>query len=256
MKKTIVSIFTALLVSLAGIGGVAAQDDDGMLVIPVELFVCSYNEKKGPDDLDKVIDKWNAWADEHDIDDYAAWTLSPYYFGAEQEFDVIWLGAGKDAVALGKAQDKWVTSNDGLQGEFDAILSCDTHANFASINFKAPPEGATPTDTVLTFSDCKYQEGASFTKLDAAMTEWSNNLAGAGSKTGIWHWYPVYGGGGEEYDFKWIESHANLADLGADYEHFGNGGAYEAYGTLFGGLIKCDSSRAYLARSHRFVQLR
>jgi hypothetical protein len=71
MKKTIFSSFITSLVLLAGSGTVSAQDD-GMLVIPVELFSCSYKDRKGSDDLDKVIDKWNKWADESGLDDYAA----------------------------------------------------------------------------------------------------------------------------------------------------------------------------------------
>lgn len=255
MNKKLVSSFMGMLVFLAGFSTVSAQDD-GMHVIPVELFACSYKEGKGAGDLDAVVDKWNAWADKHGIDDYAAWTLTPYYFGPEQEFDVIWLGAGKDAVALGKAQDTYMGKNEGMEAEFNQVISCDTHSNMASINFKAPPKGATPKNTIMTFSDCSYKEGASFAALGAAMGDWSQHMSDEGSKAGIWHWYPVYGGGGEKYSFKWIEAHENFAGLGADYESYGNGRGFETYGRLFSHLLSCDSSRAYVAQSRRFVQLR
>lgn len=255
MKKILISTVVASLVFLAGSGAASAQDD-GMLVIPVELFTCTYNNRQDPDDLDRVIDKWNDWADGIGLDDYAAWTLTPYYYGPEQEFDMIWLGAGKDAVALGAAQDSYLANNEGLQDDFEEVISCDAHSNFASINFKAPPEGATPANSVLTFSDCKYKEGATFESLSTAMAEWSQYLSDAGSIAGIWHWYPAYGGGGEEFSFKWLEAYANLADLGADYERYGNGGGFATYGRLMGHLIECDSSRAYLAQSRRYVQLR
>ena len=255
MEKTLISCFMSGLVFLAGAGTVSAQDD-AMLVIPVELFACSYNDGKGSDELDKVIEKWNAWADKKGIDNYAAWTLTPYYFGPDQEFDVIWMGAGKDAVALGKAQDSYLAETAGLHADFDEVLTCDSHSNFASINFKAPPKGATPANSVLTFSDCKYKEGTSFSALSAAMGEWSQYLSDAGSTAAIWQWYPAYGGGGEEFSFKWLEAYENLAGLGADYERYGNGGGFVTNGRLFGHLISCDSSRAYLAKSRRYVQLR
>jgi hypothetical protein len=108
----------------------------------------------------------------------------------------------------------------------------------------------------LTFSDCKYEKGASFAALSAAMGEWSQHLTDAGSTAGIWAWYPAYGGGGEEFSFKWLQAHKNLADLGVDYESFGNGGGYVTHSRLFGHLINCDSTRAYVAQSRRFVQLR
>ena len=255
MKKILISTLVTCLVFLTGSGTVSAQDD-GMLVIPVELFACTYNDRQGPDDLDKVIAKWNAWADSKAVDDYAAWTLTPYYYGPEQDFDVIWMGAGKDGIALGRAQDTYLADNDGLDDDFNEVLSCAAHTNFASINFKAPPEGATPQNSVLTFSDCKYEDSASFTALGAAMAQWSQHLSDGGSTAGVWHWYPAYGGGGEEFDFKWLQAYADFEELGADYERYGNGRGFVTRGRLLGHLIDCDSSRAYLAQSRRFVQLR
>jgi hypothetical protein len=255
MKKLLISSFITGLVLLAG-SSVALAQDDGMRVIPVELFTCTYNDGKGSGDLDKVIDKWNAWADKQGLDDYAAWTLTPYYFGPDQEFDMIWLGAGKDGVALGKAQDAYNAENAGLHGAFNEVLSCNAHSNFASLNFKAAPKSATPGDSVLTFSDCSYKKGATFSALSAAMGEWSQHLGDTGSETAIFHWYPAYGGGGEEYSFKWLEAHKNLTALGADYDSYGNGGGFVTNGRLFNHLIDCDSTRAYLAKNRRFVQLR
>ena len=126
----------------------------------------------------------------------------------------------------------------------------------ASVNFKAPPRGATPKDSVLTFSDCSYRKGSSFAGLGAAAAEWGQYMTDAGSKAGIWHWYPVYGGGDEDFDFKWIEAHASLADMGKDFDDYGNGRGFETAGKLFSHMIDCDSSRVYAAKSRRYVQLR
>lgn len=227
-----------------------------MLVIPVELFACSYNDRKGPADLEKVIARWSTWADNNAVSTYAAWTLTPYYYGPEQDFDVIWLGAGTNAVELGKAQDRYLATNGGVDAAFREVVTCDAHNNFASVNYKMPPQNATPQDSVLTFSDCKFKDGATFTAVSAAMAEWSQYLADHGSNTGIWHWYPVYGGGQEAFDFKWLEAHSSLEAMGGDYEIIGNGGGFITQGRLMGHLIDCDSSRVYLAKSRRFVQLR
>ena len=255
MKKFFVACFVSCCVMMAGSGTVFAQEDNA-LIIPVELFTCNYNEGKGAADLDKAVEKWNAWADKIGLDDYSAWTLTPYYFGPEQEFDIIWLGAAKDAVALGKVQDAYLLEKDGLRQVFAEVLSCDAHSNFASFNYKATPDGATPANSVITFSDCSYKEGASFAAMNEAMDKWSQHLSDAGSDTAIFHWYPVYGGGGEEFSFKWLQVHKNFAALGADYEIMGNGKGYEVKGELFDGLVDCDSTRAYVAQSRRFVQLR
>jgi len=254
MKKTLIVGLISSLAVLSGLGTATAQDNS-IAVVPVELFTCTFNDGQGQAELDAIIDRWNKWADEQKLDDYAAWTLTPYYFGPNQEFDVIWLGAGKSAVALGKAQDAYNDEDAGLRAGFDEVLSCDSHSNFASIAYKAQ-KGKTPGDSVLTFSDCTIKDGATFEALNAAMAEWSAFLSEAGSDTPIWHWWPAYGGGGEEYSFKWLEAFDNLADLGADYDHYGNGGGYVTNGRLFGHLIDCDSNRAYLAKSRRWAQLR
>ena len=253
--KTFISSFLAGILLLAG-SSVAVAQDDGMLIIPVELFACNYHEGKGSGDLDKVIDRWNKWADKNGVDDYAAWTLTPYYYGPEQEFDVLWLGAAKDAVALGKAQDSYMTETDGLHAAFNEVISCNAHVNFASLNYKAASTGATPENSVITFSDCSFKEGATFEALGSAMGQWTQHPTDGGSNSTIFHWYPAYGGGKEKFSFKWLEVHKNFAELGADYERYGNGRGYETRGELLDDLVDCDSSRAYVAQSRRFVQLR
>lgn len=227
-----------------------------MRIVPVELFTCKYNEGKGAADLDEVVDRWNKWADKNKLVDYAAWTLTPYYFGSEQDFDVIWLGAGKDAVALGKAQDSYMAETDGLHAAFAEVVACDAHVNYASFNFKAGPRNETPSDTILTFSDCSYKEGATFEGLANAMGQWSKHLADGGSNAAIFHWYPAYGGGGEEFDFKWLQAYGSMTELGADFERYGNGGGWKVRNALMSHMISCDSNRAYVAKSIRFAQLR
>ena len=88
------------------------------------------------------------------------------------------------------------------------------------------------------------------------MAAWAGHLGEQGSEAGIFHWYPVYGGGAETYTFKWVESHRSLESMGSDYESYGNGRGYEKYGELIRPLVECDSSRVYLAKSRRHVQLR
>lgn len=259
MKRLIMSLLSAGLVVLAGSGAVVADNHEvEFLVIPVELYACTYNEGKGPRDLDAPISKYNQWSDRKGIDDYAAWTLTPYYTGpgANGGFDVIWMGAAKDAAALGRGQDMWLADSDGIQEEFDEVVNCGAHGSYASINFKPTPEGATPENSVLTLSDCSYQEGASFEALNTSMAAWSAHLTESGSNAGVFHWYPVYGAGGEDFSFKWLEAHESLESMGADFDRYGNGRGFEKYGELFGELIECDAARVYLAKNHRFVQLR
>lgn len=256
MKKTLLLTFITGMTCLIGAAPGSAQD--GPVFIPVEMYTCSFNDGKDADDLDDVVEKWTDWADEKGVDDYAAWTLTPYYFGpgANAGFDVIWMGAGKNAVALGTRQHEYLANDAGLVEDFAEVLDCGSHANYASINYKAPPQGATPADSVITFSDCSFKEGASGSSVGSAMAQWSQHLTDQGSSTGIFHWYPAFGGGGEDFDFKWLQAHESLVTLGADYDNFSTGGGYAKYQQLFNHQVSCDTARVYMAKSRRFVQLR
>ena len=87
---------------LASQVAVAQVTEDGMgKIVPVELFVCSFVEGKGPEDLNAVVAQWNEFMDDRKVNDYAAWLLTPYYYGTDQDFDVIWMGASKDGNAMG-----------------------------------------------------------------------------------------------------------------------------------------------------------
>ena len=259
MNRALVTLLATGAILAIGSGtAVADNHEDGFKVIPVDMYACTYNENKGPADLDAYAAKFNAWADARGWDDISVWTLTPYYFGPgdNSNFDFIWMVGGKTADALGKAHDTWLADNDGLQGEVDEFTSCAGHSNFASINYKPTPAGKTPGDSIITFSDCNYNKGATFEALGTAMDAWSEYMGENGSEAGIFHWYPVYGGGGEKFDFKWLEVRGNFEEMGRDYEMFGNGRGYKKYGELIGPLVTCDAARVYRAKSRRFVQLR
>lgn len=259
MIRTRVTLIAMGAILAIGSGtAVADSHRAAFKVIPVDLYACNYKDQKGPDDLDAYAAKFNEWADDKNLNDMSIWTLTPYYFGPgdNSDFDFIWMIAGKTAVAMGKTHDTWIADNDGLMEVANSIASCRSHANYASVNYKPAPDDETPKDAVLTFSDCNYDKDATFEALEEAMHTWSDHLTEKGSTASIFHWYPVYGGGGEQFDFKWLEAHENYEALGVDFESYGNGRGFETYGELLGPLVTCDAARVYQAKNRRSVQLR
>ena len=77
MNKRIMKCLLTALVLAAGTG-IAWAEEEGEKVVPVELYACKYNDTMGPADLEKVIGKWTSWADEQGMENYAAWTLTPW----------------------------------------------------------------------------------------------------------------------------------------------------------------------------------
>ena len=255
MKKLLTALVSCSLLLSAGIG--IADEHEGEageanVATPLEMFACRYNEGKGPADLDAATKNWNAWADKNGVDDYSAWTLVPYYSGPDQDFDVLWLGGSDNAKTMGRVQDTWLATGSKEAEGFAEVVSCDVHAAYAVLRMKKPPKRDNPSNIVISFSDCNTAEGITFDDLYVPLIEWGNYKGENGSTAGMWVFFPSYGGGGEEFDFKWVTAHQNLEDMGADWDQFSESGWKKA-GELFAGKLECDSSRSYLATNRRMA---
>jgi hypothetical protein len=245
MKRFITWGASLCAVFTLGIGGALAQDEeaDAPAVFPVDIWSCTYHEGKGHADLDGWVEKFNAYFGEATPDGYSAWRLTPYYFSAEQEFDFLWLGAAKTAVALGKGHEKYL-ANGELIADVLEISECDAHLNFAAMTYKQPPDSDSKTG-ILDFSDCSVSEGKTWGDLNPALNAWAEYLTEVGSKSGMWIMWPVYGGGDQDgYDFKWLSGYDNYVDWGEDYDRYGKEGWKKAM-ELFEDLVECDDARLY-----------
>lgn len=256
MKKFLTVLVSGGLLLSVGIGIADEHEgeaEEANVAVPVEMFACKFNEGKGPADMKPVYKKFNAWADKQGIDDYTAWSLAPYYATPEQDFDQIWLGVSPKAKALGRAQDSWLATGGKVQEAFDEVNTCDVHAAYSALKIKSPPERDNPSNIFISFSDCNMTDGTSFDDLYNPLIEWGKYAAENGSTAGMWVFFPVHGGGGESFDFKFVAAWQNLEDRGADWDSYSESGWQKA-NELFAGKVECDSSRGYLASSVRMAE--
>lgn len=251
MRNVCLLFACAALIAVAGIVPLAAQDEEGgPSAFPIESFLCSFVDGAGASELDDWTADWNSWADGAGVDDYWAATLVPYYFNANQEFDLIWLGASSNATDLGRAQDKWVAEGAALRSALAEIVECSEHSNWAALTFRKPPEESSPDSFVMSYSDCNLNEDVTFDDIAPALAEWAEYTADNGSLGPIWAFFPAYGGGGEKFDFKYVAGHKSLEAQGASWDAYATGG-YEKATELFAGKLDCDSSRVYLGTTRR-----
>jgi len=251
MKKILTMMATGSLLMVAAASTALAQDDGAETVFPVQLFACNYNDGMRPADLDAATAKWNAWADDAGLNDYSAWTLEKYYYGPLQAFDVIWLGTAANGTAMGRGHDMYdATGGEAAMG-FAKVVTCGAHNRFAAMEFKAPPAGDPDPTVLLAFQDCKIAEGKNF-KDDVApgVRKWADFRSDQGSIGGQWILFPAYGGGGEEFDFKWVSSHANHEAMGQNWDSYDG----DLDSSLFDDVIDCDSSRVYTATNRRMSE--
>ena len=251
MKKTLVSVILAGLITALG-GGVATAQNGPPLMIPVDILACTYNEGKGPADLNAVITDWKEWVGDTDYDDdFSAWSLTKHYAGPEQEFDFLWLLAWRNGNAMGGAWQEYLENGGEIAAKFAEATNCAGAANFVSINHRQTPNNNTPGDGVLVFSDCKRKKGMSNADVGRAMGRWAAVLDDRDLDVGIFHWYPVFGGGGEPpFHFKQIYAFENHRALGNFYETMTNGNLYPEQQAITGLVMDCDIARVYNATNH------
>lgn len=249
MKKFITGLTTLALVALATTAPAQQEASDESAVFPVEMYACKYNERQVPAALDAWTDIWNAWADENIQVPYSAWTLQPFYYGPDQDFDFIWLGISSDGASMGQAYDSYLAEGGDLLTGFREIAECSAHEKYAAMAIKEPAADDRG-NFVLTFSDCDVAAGKSFDEVYPALQNWAEYRAGHGSESGMWVLWPAYGGGEAGYDFKFAVSHKNYAGLGADFDQYAKKGHAKAE-ALFADLLECDVARAYNASLRR-----
>lgn len=243
MKKSL--LFATATAVTFGMGVASAQDEEkGPQIVPVETYTCNYNEGKSPEDLEAAIDSWNAWMDEQGSDNYMALTLTPNYYGPES-FQVGWLGVAPTAEEMGAGADNYMTNGQEIEAGFSEVLTCDSHSNFASLNVKEPPERESPESLVIAFSDCLVADGVSMDDVFTGLDAWTAYQTESGYQNGSWVFFPAYGGGGEEFDFKMVSAWDSHAERGRDYDLYANGGGYQKRGEIMGDMLDCDSSRVY-----------
>lgn len=254
MKRTMTrSMLVASAAALIVTGTALAdehEEEKEWVANPIEMYACNYNEGKDQDDYNAVVKKFNDWADDAGLTEYSAWQLVPFYFGAEQDFDFIWLGASPSAASMGADQDKWFATGGKVQAEFDAVAPCSQHVNFAVLQYKEPAERQTPDSLAVSFSDCNMKDGVNFGEIHDSLAAWSEFSSENGSTAGMWVFFPAMGGGGEEFDFKWVSAHDNMEEHGKDWDLYSRSG-WEKAEELFAGKLECDSSRVYIATSLR-----
>ena len=258
MKTRYKAAATAALVSLLVTNLAFAQvSEDGLgKVLPVEIWACTYNDGQDISDLDKVTVRWNKFLDDNGDTNRAAWVLTPYVYTPEQDFDFLWMEAFADGNAMGTGTHLWLTKGGDLSEDYDEVADCTAHVVLSSAMYKAPANAETPSSGIITMMNCEMNEGSRYSDVKAAELKWAEHLTNSGSNAGYWHWFPTFGGGDSEFDYKIVFAYADYVELGADFERFANGGGRKASREIFSDVDDCDDARVYVATVQRAAKLR
>lgn len=244
--KIILTILTTIFALVAWCGQATAQEGDNTPTLsPVELFTCNYLKNKDRGDLDKVIARWNAWTDANDPVPYTAWVMTPAYYGQEITFDVAWIGGWPTNADMGKSQQTWMEEGGKMNAEFSKVLSCDQHALMMALPMQPP--GEPPKSSLVRFMDCEVAEGKRPLEAVEAHMKLKKYMQGKGSQTSAWVFFPAWGAGKIEYDYKLVLGDADYPTLTKDTEIIANGGGWQEAAKTIGSVARCDSARVYHA---------
>ncbi len=244
MKRNPTILVSTLCFLLTAIAHVQAQMPS---LGSVEAWTCTMNEGQSMSDLMEVVEDWNDWSDDNEMDSYSAWVLTPI-FNADTDFvdSGIWFGYAPSFTEMGKILQTWATKGGELNDRFNDVWTCSSHSEFATLLVRPPTDG--PTSAVASFSDCKLSEGSSTSDLLAAAAKWNSYLDENASTVAIAYHFPGHGNPVDmTTDLKISMWRPNLESYGRDADLYVNGGGFQASSAIFGDIMTCDSGRMYNA---------
>ncbi len=224
--------------------GVQAEEEPAIRAVPLELFSCAWEDGKGMKDLMKASERFNKWADKHDMK-YSAWTITPQFRSSEQPFDVGWIGAWQSGEALGAGMQAWQDNGAEEAQEFADVMDCTgAHGLMSSVALNMP-QGEPSKAPLVQFSSCSVNDGKTAEDAYNAHKAFSDYMVSQGGQAAAWLLYPALGAGDIDFDYYAVSAYASYAQLGVAFEAYVNGDGWKkAQNELFS-VVSCDNPRLY-----------
>jgi hypothetical protein len=242
MKRLLLAAAAAAFALLIGTSTTYAQDD-GPQFRPVEMWACTFKDRKDQDDMDRA---YSMFSDGEEA--YAAFQLDPYFVGnRRQDFDFIFIGVWESGSVMGADLANYWSNNQEAAEAWDETVDC-ASLLFASSRVQAPQ----PTDDgnfMLTVSDCKVAHGNSNAQAAGAISRFNAYRVANGMEVGTVLWYPVAGGGEADFDFKLVNAFSGPEHWGDYFSWYVDNEAYNANSAIMTGIADCDEARVYSGRT-------
>jgi hypothetical protein len=247
MKRSIRTALLAACTLLIGSPAIQAQDD-GPAFQPLEMWACNFRDRKDQDDMDSVYEQLvDATGDAA----YASWQLNPYFAGARvRDFDFLYLGAWSDGSAMGADLESYMADATEIGEAWDETVECGAMM-FASNTIQDVPasDGEGSGTFMLTVSDCKIAHGRTAAQAIGAISRYNDYRVANGSVVPTFAWFPVYGDGSAEFDFKLAQAYSGPQAMGDQFSWIVDNQSYNVENALTQGLVDCDEARAYVGRT-------
>ena len=236
-------LFTILILALS-VPVTFADNNVSPAMLSLEVFGCKFNKNRDLDDLLKVANEWDSWADNNFSKPYNALVLTPYaYTASDFAFDMIWLGVTEDHHSMGVVNDEWVAKGGKLQAKFDSDCPSVTHFYATSLAIKPIAEDDAPAR--LTAWSCQFKEGKGVADLAAADAAWKAHMTEVGIPGSLYRWFPGAGyprASADDYLQVYVTS--SQADYGKTVDMMW-AGSYSFLMQTYGDIQACDNPRIW-----------
>ena len=115
---------------------------------------------------------------------------------------------------------------------------------FASLRIQTNPPDA-DGEFVLTISDCKAEDGIGNRQALDAIRKFNDYRVANGLSIATFAWFPVYGGGDADFDFKIAHGYSGPRALGDANQWTVDNAAYRTRANIMDGIVSCDEARMY-----------
>jgi hypothetical protein len=240
MKRILITAATAACTLFMGSGFTFAQEGVPELR-PIEMWVCNYRDGKDQGDFDDVLEDTVESAGD---DPYAAFQLSPYFVSGDQDFDFIYLGVWENGTTMGSDMAEYAATSGDIDEAWNDAVDCPASIMYASMRIQQN-DGGGDGNFMLSISDCNVAHGASTGQALGALTRFNNYRVANGSTVGTIAWFPIYGAGAVEFDFKLVHVYSGWPHFGDSFQWFVDNQAYLVQEDVLDGVVSCDVPRLY-----------
>ena len=227
---------------LIGLWQFVSADDHGSQMaapIPVEFWICEYNEGKSASDLEPVIKEWKKTMGKGR--EYESWMLTPAYSSQNLNNGVVFTGWWPDFASMGSEVEYAMEKvNPKMDPKWLEVITCNTHAEGTAIQMRDGMDTNLESG-MMTYQNCSLREGKTVTELMQANMQMNEFMdkAGVDSISAAIIFPGV--GAPNGFDYTMTFWSPGMKKLGETFSKASKAGFAQVNQKLFGDLHDCDN---------------
>lgn len=246
MKRLLLAAMIAACTLFTGMGLTFAQDGPPQFA-PVELWACDFRDGMDQGDLNDIYEDLVSLAGDTPT---AIRHLIPYLRGPQQDMDFIYLQTWPNGSTMGGDVASYMENGTAVDEDWEETVDCSASLLYGRLMINQPSADPDADDNfMLTVSDCIIADGRSAGQAIGAIEQYNEYRVANGSDITTLLWFPVYGGGGAEFDFKLIHAYDDYQELGDSFQWVVDNQAYQVNQQMTDGLVSCDEARVYIGNN-------